>query len=95
MWFRASPPKCPNDGCRMGPFRRVKAPPGCPIALHGCRFCDFDRVVARATDGSGNGRFVAAWRRDPAGGVYVLESEHGRNPPGWLELTCAALPQRT
>src|SRR4051794_33700027 len=85
---------CPFDGCPMRPFKLVKAPPGWTIALHGCRFCNFNRVVAVAGDAGGRRRMVAEWSVDPASGLYILVKEYGHNPPAWLDLTCAALPQR-
>ena len=36
---------CPSDGCPLKPFKFVKAPLGYTLALHGCRFCNFDHVV--------------------------------------------------
>ena len=86
--------KCSNDGCPMRPFVVFKASHGWAIALHGCRFCDFDHVFAVASDATDRARRVAQWAIDPASGRYVLRKEHGPNPPGWLELTCSALPQR-
>jgi hypothetical protein len=71
-----------------------KASHGWKISLHGCWFCNFDHVRAVASDESGRVRPVADWTVDPASGLYVLWKEHGPNPPGWLELTCSALPQR-
>ena len=85
---------CPNDGCALQPFKTVKAPPGYTLALHGCRFCNFDHIIAVATDASGDVRPVARWAIDSESGLYVLVEEYGRTPPTWLELTCAALPQR-
>ena len=88
---------CPYDGCPLRPFKTVKAPFGYRIALHGCRYCDFNFVVAVAHD-EGDAleirREVAQWSVDPASGSYVLVKEYGRNPPGWLELVCSALPER-
>jgi hypothetical protein len=84
---------CPNDGCPLVPFAAVKAPLGYTIALHGCRYCNFDHVVAVATDATGRTRPVARWSYDADARLYVLV-EYGRSPPRWLELTCSAIPQK-
>jgi hypothetical protein len=85
---------CPSDGCPLKPFKKVRAPHGYTLALHGCRFCNFDHVVVVAGDSTGRTRLVAQWSIDSASGVYILAKEYGPNPPTWLELTCSALPQR-
>src|SRR5688572_27105385 len=84
---------CPSDGCPLRAFDTVKAPLGFVIELHGCRYCNFNYVVAVARDASGHTRPVGQWSVDPAGGRYVLAREYSRTPPGWLELVCAALSQ--
>ena len=86
--------KCPYDACPLRPFRRVQAPPGCTIALHGCRFCNFNFVVAVATDASGDNRLVGQWSVSPTSGQYVIVKEYGPNPPAWLDIVRAALPNR-
>jgi hypothetical protein len=86
--------KCPNDARPMVPFARRKAGQGWTIALLGCAYCNHDHVIAVASDESGNSRFVGWWHRDPVSGEYILTREDENNPPGWLELTCSALPQR-
>ena len=85
---------CPLDGCPMRPFATVKAPLGFTISLHGCYFCNFDHVVVTASDAGGKTRLVAQWSYIADSGVYILVKEYGRNSPGWIELTCSALPQR-
>ena len=85
---------CPNDACPLTVCAKVGATFGWTIRLYGCVYCDFDRVYALAHDAEGNTRAVAGWRYDREAGLYVLTSESPNNPPGWLELTCAALPQR-
>jgi hypothetical protein len=86
-------PKCPFDACPMKPFARVKVSLGYTVALHGCRFCNFNHVIAIASDENGSTRMVAQWSFDVGSGLYVLAKEYGTNPPDWLEFTCAALPQ--
>lgn len=93
MKSSAAVASCPFDGCPLRPFASVPAP-GYTIALHGCRFCDFNCVVAVATDPTGKVRPVAQWARDADSGIYVLTKEFDRPPPAWLQLACAALPQR-
>jgi hypothetical protein len=78
----------------MRQFRQVKAPPGCTIALHGCRYCNFDCVFAIASDATGANRVVGRWGVSPTSGQYVLTEECGPNPPAWLDLIRAALPPR-
>jgi len=80
------------DGCPLRPFASRKASHGFTISLFGRRFCNYDRVLAVASDADGNTRLVATWSVDPTSGLYILRQEHGRNPPGWLDLTCSALP---
>ncbi len=91
---RESLPNCPYDGCPLKPFARMKAPRGCTIALHGCRFCNFNFVVAVATDASRGNRLVGQWSVSPTSGQYVIVKEYGPNPPAWLDIVRAALPNR-
>jgi hypothetical protein len=86
--------RCPFDSCPLPAFAVVKAPPGCTIALHGCRYCDFNYVLAVATDTCGNRRLIAQWSYNTDSGLYLLVKEYGPNPPGWIDLTCSALPER-
>lgn len=86
-------PRCPFAGCPMRPFKQVKTGHGWTISLCGCRFCNFNYVVALASDNTGRTRPVAQWSFGTASGLYVLAKEYGTHPPEWIDLTCAALPR--
>ena len=64
------------------------------IRLLGCRYCNFNIVVAVAEDPTGRTRPVAQWGYAPDAGMYFLAAEHGPNPPGWLDAVTVALPVR-
>ncbi|MCI0700751.1 MAG: hypothetical protein L0241_06695 [Planctomycetia bacterium] len=38
-------------------------------------------------------RFVASWKYNQEAGLYILGTKTPETPPGWLELTCSALPR--
>ena len=52
---------CPSEGCRLLPFAVAKATMGYTIRLLGCRYCNYDLVVAVAEDAEGNVLLVAQW----------------------------------
>ncbi|HJZ57648.1 MAG TPA: hypothetical protein VKE74_21960 [Gemmataceae bacterium] len=86
---------CPSDSCPLRPFAAVRAGLGCTIRLHGCRYCNFNHVVAIAEEPGGKLRPVAQWSYSQEAGMYLLAAEHGPNPPGWLDAIANALPQRS
>lgn len=82
---------CPYDTCPMTPFAKVKATHGFTIALHGCRYCNFNLVIAVASDANGKERRVAQWHPSSELQLYILDREYGHNP-SWFALACSALP---
>jgi hypothetical protein len=85
--------KCPYDACPMARFGESKVSYGYTISLYGCVYCDFNFVVAAATDANDNTRLVAQWSLDSTSGLYVLRKVCEHNPPSWVELACSALPK--